>query len=325
MFSFGYNSQASDEGSCEVYFSKESITQTLPLDKRLISRLNSATVSIDAALYDLDSTPIANALINAHKRNVNVRVVLENTNADEDEVDLLEQAGIVVKDDGDNRGLMHHKFFIIDGRYVWTGSYNTTFNGAYRNNNNVLWIESMKLATNFTQEFREMYVLNQYGKFSDTNIQFPLITLKDGTEIRTFFSPENDTITPLLEEIRSAQKSIHFMAFSFTHDRLGDAIREKHKKGIVVKGIFDESGLNRYSEYQVMDRDGLSVTVDRTRGAMHHKVIIIDEKTVITGSYNFSKSAEIRNTENLLIIKGNKKIAQVYIDEFRRLGFPISK
>ena len=115
------------------------------------------------------------------------------------------------------------------------------------------------------------------------------------------------------------------MAFSFTHDKLGDAMREKHRNGIDVKGVFDESGLNRYSEYQIMDRDGLSVTVDRTRGAMHHKVIVIDEKTVITGSYNFSKSAEIRNSENLLIIKGNKKIAQAYIEEFKRLKFPFSK
>lgn len=320
--SYGDNVETTGEGFCEVFFREELITKSLPLDKRLILKLNSATVSIDAALYDLDSAPIAIALIDAHKRNVKVRIVIENDNVGENEIKLLKHAGIVVKDDGENSGLMHHKFFIIDERYVWTGSYNTTYNGAYRNNNNVLWIESKKLAANYTQEFREMYVLNQYGKSSDIDIQFPLIILKDGTEIRTYFSPENDTITPLLEEIESAQKSIHFMAFSFTHDKLGNAMRERYKQGVVVKGVFDESGLNRYSEYQIMERDGLYVTVDRTRGAMHHKVIVIDEKTVITGSYNFSKSAETRNTENLLIIKGNKKIAQAYIDEFYRLQFP---
>lgn len=325
VISYGYISEAFGQGSCKVYFSEELITKTIPLDKRLILKLNSAKVSIDAALYDLDSSPIASALIDAHKRNVNVRIVVENDNSDEDEIELLKQVGIVVKDDGDNRGLMHHKFFIIDGRYVWTGSYNTTFNGAYKNNNNVLWVDSEKLATNFTQEFSEMYVLNQYGKSSDKDIQFPLITLRDGTEIRTFFSPENDTITPLLNEIRSAKKSIHFMAFSFTHDKLGDAMREKYRQGIDVKGVFDESGINRYSEYMIMKKDGILVNVDRTRGAMHHKVIVIDEKTVITGSYNFSKSAETRNVENLLIIKGNKKIAQEYIDEFYRLKWPFSK
>lgn len=66
FISYGDISDNTREGSCEVYFREELITKTLPLDKRLILKLNSATVSIDAALYDLDSTPIAIALIDAH-------------------------------------------------------------------------------------------------------------------------------------------------------------------------------------------------------------------------------------------------------------------
>ena len=63
----------------------------------------------------------------------------------------------------------------------------------------------------------------------------------------------------------------------------------------------------------------MSVIQDKNRGAMHHKVIVIDEETVITGSYNFSKNAEERNSENLLIIKGNPDIAQAYLSEFDRI------
>ena len=64
----------------------------------------------------------------------------------------------------------------------------------------------------------------------------------------------------------------------------------------------------------------MSVIQDRNTGTMHHKVIVIDEETVITGSYNFSKNAEERNSENLLIIKGNPDIAQAYLAEFNRVA-----
>ena len=234
----------------------------------------------------------------------------------------LEESGIPVLDDGDNEGYMHHKFFVVDGRYVWTGSYNPTYRGAFKNNNNVVWIDSPALATNFTQEFRELFVLAEYDRSSDPNVPFPRITLNDGTKINTYFAPENDTITPLLKEIKAAEESIHFMAFSFTHDKLGEAMREQFKSGISVDGIFDanqKKSNKGYSEYDSMDKAGLSVRLDNEPGAMHHKVIIIDGETVITGSYNFSKNAETRNSENVLIIKGNKEIAQAYLDEFNRL------
>ena len=136
----------------------------------------------------------------------------------------------------------------------------------------------------------------------------------------TYFAPDNDTIPPLLREIESADKSIYFMAFSFTHDKLGKAMRDRFQKGVQVAGVFEERQISVHSEYESMKKAGIPVTVDTTEGTMHHKVIIIDEEIVITGSYNFSKNAETRNSENLLIIKGNKDIAQAYLDEFNRLN-----
>ncbi len=311
-------------GTWEVYFSKVhagELDKNTPhtLDKWLVAKLSLAKERIDAALYDLDSEPIADALINAHNRGVRVRVFTENDNADQEEIERLQDEGVPVRDDGDNAGYMHHKFIVIDERYVWTGSYNPTYNGAYKNNNNVIWIDSEPLAYNFTQEFREMFVSAQLDKSSDPHIPFPHITLNDGTQISTYFAPENDTISPLLKEITSAKKSIYFMAFSFTHDKLGKAMRDRFKLGVTMGGVFDESGLNAYSEYELMKKAGISVRVDRSSGAMHHKVIIIDEETVITGSYNFSKNAETKNSENLLIIKGNKDMARAYLEEFNQL------
>ncbi len=317
-----------EERAWEVFFSEVgAVNSPFSLEKRLVAKLDSAKERVDAALYDLDSEAIADALIDAHKREVKVRVFTEYDNIKnknenkESEIIRLQKADVPVLDDGDNQGLMHHKFIVIDERYVWTGSYNPTYNGAYKNNNNVIWIDSEPLAYNFTQEFREMFVSAQLDKSSDPHIPFPHITLNDGTQISTYFAPENDTISPLLKEIKSAKKSIYFMVFSFTHDKLGKAMRDQYKKGIPVEGVFDRSQnqKDKYSEYEPMKKEGLLVRMDNNSGKIHHKVIVIDEETVITGSYNFSKRAEEQNSENLLIIKGNKDIAQAYLNEFNRL------
>ena len=309
------SSETITEAASEVYFSE--IGAGGPsLEKRLVTRLANAAERIDAALYHLDSAPIADALIEAHNRGVQVRMVTETDNIDEEAIGRLQEVGIQVADDGNPDSYMHHKFIVIDERYVWTGSYNTTYNGAYKNNNNVIFIDSVPLAYNFAQEFRELFLDMEVAQSSGGFVT----KLSDGTQISTYFSPKNDTISPLLKEIQSAEKSIHFMAFSFTHDALGNAMRDRFESGINVRGVFEErQANNQYSEFNTMKDAGLPVVLDKNRGTMHHKVIVIDGETVITGSYNFSKNAETRNNENLLIIKENREIAEAYVSEFERI------
>ena len=307
------------DGAWEVYFSEvHAGGSSYSLERRLVDRLGAATLQVDAALYDLTSKPITEAFIKAHKRGIRVRIFTEADNVDQ-EIERLQAVGIPVADDGENDGLMHHKFVVIDEQYVWTGSYNLTYNGAYKNNNNVIFFDSVPLAYNFTQEFRELWLAVPAEKPSGTSITYPKVKLSDGTEIHTYFSPESETISPLLSEIESAEESIHFMAFSFTHDAIGEAMRNRFKSGVKVRGVFEERHIDEHSEFAAMKAVGLPVIQDKNRAAMHHKVIVIDAETVVTGSYNFSKNAEKRNNENLLIIKGNREIAAAYLAEFEKL------
>ena len=154
-----------------VYFSEVDSTVSGPsLEERLVDKLTAATAVVDAALYDLGSESIATAFINAHNRGVKVRVFTENDYAEEEEIQQLQRHGVPVRDDGDNDGYMHHKFIVIDKRYVWTGSYNTTYNGAYKNNNNVVWIDSVQLAENFTKEFQVIYTSRGEEKLPQKDI-----------------------------------------------------------------------------------------------------------------------------------------------------------
>lgn len=307
-------------GMWEVYFSEvDTGANHYSLEKRLVEKLTTAALRVDAALYHLDSARVADGLIKAHRRGVQVQVVTETDNIDEDAIAQLQEAGIPVAEDGDPDSYMHHKFIVIDEQYVWTGSYNTTYNGAYKNKNNVIFIDSAPLAYNFTQEFRELFRQMRAEKPTGASVVHPKVTLSDGTQIFTHFSPDNDIISSLVKEIGSAKKSIHFMAFSFTEDALGSAMRNRFESGIDIQGVFEKRQISQYSEYEQMKAAGMSVIQDRNKGTMHHKVIVIDEETVITGSYNFSKNAEERNSENLLIIKGNPDIAQAYLAEFDRI------
>ena len=309
-----------NHGQLEVYFSEVNGAVTGPnLEKRIVNKLTSATAVVDAALYDLNAKSIATAFINAHNKGVKVRVLTENSHVEKKEIQRLLREGIPVRDDGNDDGYMHHKFIIIDQRYVWTGSYNTTYNGAFKNDNNVVWIDSVPLAENFTKEFQTIYSSRGEEKLPQKSIPNPHVTLSDGTQISTYFSPGSETISPLLQEINSAKESINFMVYSFTHDKIGKAIRDQFQNGVKVGGVFDENQISKYSEYDPMEKLGMSVKIDETSGTMHHKVIIIDEETVITGSYNFSRRAETQNSENLLIIKGNKDAARAYISEYNRL------
>jgi phosphatidylserine/phosphatidylglycerophosphate/cardiolipin synthase-like enzyme len=107
------------------------------IDEALAEAIDQARLSVDVAIYDLNLWSIRDALINAHRRGVAVRLLTDSDNMDEMEIQELKEAGIEVL--GDRReSLMHDKYVIIDRSEVWTGSMNFTTGGAYLDNNNLI-------------------------------------------------------------------------------------------------------------------------------------------------------------------------------------------
>ena len=196
---------------------------------------------------------------------------------------------------------------------------NLTLNGAYRSDNNLIQIRSAKLAHNYLVEFEEMFLDHQFGSASPANTPNPILNV-DGTQLEVYFSPDDGTIERLLELVKDAQDEILFMAYSFTDDDLAQAILDRAGEGIVVAGVFDKSQAlsNTGGEYTNLVENGIAVRLDGNRYGMHHKVIIIDERIVVTGSYNFSANAKTRNDENTLVIH-DPEIAEFYREEFARV------
>jgi len=209
---------------------------------------------------------------------------------------------------------MHNKFCIFDEKIVFTGSMNPTYNDAYKNENNILVIHSKEVSKIYLDEFKEMYEDNIFSAGTKTNNPF---FKTNNLTIATFFCPEDNCITKIAKILDSAKESIYFMHFSFTHELISSILTNKK---IEIKGIFDNrlvNGLN--SQYQYLLKNNISVKINKKR-TIHHKVFIIDNETVITGSMNPSVNGNTKNDENIIIIK-NKEIAKKYLEEFMRIYY----
>ena len=311
-----------DPGWYQVYFSDPDSAAASTLrggpDARLAEAIDLARISVDVAMDSLNLWSLRDALLDAHRRGVAVRVVIESEALDSEEVQDLLEGGIQIVDDR-RQGLMHNKFAIIDRNEVWTGSMNFTVSGAYRSDNNLLRVLSPQLAENYLVEFEEMFLDFQFGADSPANTPHPVLEV-GGNPVEVYFSPEDGTLERVLDLVRDAGHSVRFMAYSFTDDDLAQALIDVHNAGVAVAGVLDQAQAlsNTGGEYQNLLRAGIDVRLDGNPGSMHHKVLIIDGEVVVTGSYNFSKSARTRNDENTLILQ-NPEIAARYLEEFERV------
>jgi phosphatidylserine/phosphatidylglycerophosphate/cardiolipin synthase-like enzyme len=313
------------EKEWKVYFTNPSrikkSTVTNPRDG-LIEIIKNSKKSFYGAFYDISSMPVADEMIAAYLRGVDVKLVTDNDTFSGAAISKILESGIpVIPDTGP--GLMHNKFAVIDGSTVFTGSYNTTDNCTWKNNNNALIIKSQELADIYNSEFDEMFYSGVFGNRIEDGAFRQLqkkyhVKLND-LNINVYFAPEDNVEKIIHDRINNAKKSIRFMQFSFTSDVIGEVIIKKFKEGLDVQGVFEKKGSNtEYSEYVKMIVESVPVRLDKNRDTMHHKVIIIDDYRVITGSFNISKNANLRNDENIIILD-SAELASKYIEEFNRI------
>ena len=212
---------------------------------------------------------------------------------------------------------LHNKFLVVDNIAVWTGSWNFTDGDTYRLNNNAIQVQSPELAQNYTVEFEKMFVQHTFGPNKAAGVPYP-VTI-NGVQVENYFAAEDDVADHIVEHLQQAQQSIHFLAFSFTDDLIGDAVTERAKAGVEVAGVFENTGSEtKFSEYGRMKQAGLDVLQDGDPYVMHHKVFVIDGREVLFGSYNFSANADKDNDENLLIID-DPQLAAAFEAEFQQV------
>lgn len=287
-------------------------------DEKLVAAIDQARISVDMAMYNFNLWSVRDALVAAQRRGVDVRVVVDNENMDEPEVQDLIDVGIpVVSDAGES--LMHHKFAIIDRREIWTGSMNFSVGGAYKDANSLLRVQDPKVAEDFLVEFDEMFEDGLFGYASPTDTPYPVVMIGED-RVEVYFSPDDGVLDRLVDLVGEADQEVRFLAYSFTADRLAEAMLAQAQVGVEISGVFDRSQVrsNTGGEFERLKAAGLDVRQANTPNLMHHKVLIIDRQIVAVGSYNFTRSAEEFNDENLMIIE-NGELAEQYLQVFEAL------
>ena len=274
-------------------------------EDRLHRLIESANVSVHCALYDVELESIVDALKEKAK-DVDVGLVTDKDNSEHlFGIDYVSNTG--------THQLMHDKFCVIDGEIVFMGSYNPTITGM-RNDNNMLVIYSKYIASNYEDEFSEL----EGRVFGDGgNVRYPVVYVND-VRYENYFCPEDDCGGKIMEVLSGAQESIDFMCFTFTHDGIGDAIVDAHDRGVHVRGVFEKFQRSKWSEYEKLLGNDVSVKWDGNPKNMHHKVFIVDGKIVVTGSFNPTKAGDTKNDENILVIYDDG-IAGRFTEEFERV------
>lgn len=131
--------------------------------------------------------------------------------------------------------------------------------------------------------------------------------------VSAYFSPNGGCTEAIVEALNAAKATILVQAYSFTSAPIAKALIEAHKRHVDVQVILDKSQrTERYSGATFLSNEGIPVFIDAAHKIAHNKVMVVDGKTVITGSFNFTKSAEEGNAENLLVISSAPELAQRY-------------
>lgn len=129
---------------------------------------------------------------------------------------------------------------------------------------------------------------------------------------KAHFSPRGGCTEAITNELGKAKTSVLIQAYSFTSAPIAGAVVAAHRRGVKVQVVLDKSQRTaNYSSADFLANSGVPVLIDDKHAIAHSKTIIIDGKTVLTGSFNFSKAAEESNAENLLILS-DPELAKTY-------------
>ncbi len=348
---FSTASPPQSSGAINAYFNKSVTTNAAAwhaangnadLLAQLLPRLDNAKRSIDASFYNLSGTPgnaIAAALVAAKNRGVKVRVICEYDNSTASGFTALTSGGVPLINDrfdplNGGLGLMHNKFVSVDSRggapestWVWTGSWNPTDPGTNDDYQNSIEIQDQALANTYTLEFNEMWGsstdtpnsgVSRFGARKQDNT--PHFFVIGGKPVECYFSPSDYVTGKIISLINGAQHSVGFELLTLTRSDISAALISRHNAGVAVRGDLDNNS-DSGTEYPALITAGVDVHVKNGgAGLLHHKYCVVDAENplynaaVLTGSHNWSSSAENSNNENTVIVR-DFDIANQYLQE----------
>lgn len=338
-----YATVSNSSGNIHVYFNgpvntavatvEEAQSLGVDMNDTVAAWITSAQHTLDVAAYNFNDQTLEDAFEAAANNGVLIRWIYEGQNANVGLSNLPESVVTHPRTDGEGSG-MHNKFIIGDAEYpesafVLTGSTNLTTGNLVQDLNNVIVFEDQSLARAYTMEFNEMWGADGMtpdaanAKFGpDKTWNTPVDFLVGGVPVELYFSPSDGTTNAIREEIEAADSEFEFALLALTRDDLGDAIAQLGESFFVNPIGAIEQVNTTGSEYDNLLSSGVQVYHHNISGDLHHKYAIVDhaspsnDPVVITGSHNWSSTAENVNDENTVIVH-DARVANLYHQEFQ--------
>jgi hypothetical protein len=295
------------------------------IETDLIQRIDNVTSTLDIAMYNTGRFSVVQALTRAVQRGVNVRFIAD----DETSNTALEGQLSFPIFYRSGSGIMHNKFVIGDAdipdlAWLWTGSTNLTSNQLSTDPNHAYIIHDQALARSYKLEFDEMWGElpdrsdARYGDFKTNNT---VHLFKTGeTLIESYFSPSDETNCHLIDALRTTDHQVLIGLLLLTYEELVDVIIDLHQQGKEVRVILEDEE-NSMDAFARLTAAGVNMVTHDPSPIFHHKYAIIDEgyldsdPQVITGSHNWTWSADNTNDENTLIIH-DQTVTNIFRQEF---------
>ena len=344
-----YSTASAQPGWVRVVFNREvdtGVSQGTPavsalgsIADTIAAYIDRAQATLDVAVYNTSNYTIVGAVNDAVARGVQVRWIAEGANANFALSALNNNVPVLYRTNSPGSG-MHNKFVVIDAgdpanAQVLTGSTNFTQGNLFDDPNNLVIVRDRALALAYTLEFEEMWggsgpqpvpANSRFGedKTDNTPHRFQV----GGTLIESFFSPSDGTTHAIREQLDDAQASIELALFILTENTLRDALLQAHAEGVWVRGVVDDVSAPG-SDFYTLAGAGIDLYAhDVFPELLHHKYAIVDhadpggDPRVITGSHNWTFSANTVNDENTLIIH-DPAVADQFFQEWtaRRNAF----
>ena len=320
------------------------------LEKVIVDFIDAADDSLLVAVQELDNPVIADALDRAARRkkpgtNTNLRVrfvgegdylkekkPIEPSNAPSDldpnriEFVQLLRGAVDCKIDF-NPKIFHHKFVIRDkGKAkaaVLTGSTNFTVTDTHRNLNHLAIFHDDGVVAAYDSEFDQLWDGIFGARSPNLTATDPLTLNIEGTEVQILFSPDNNPELRIVNEILKAQQEAYFLMFTFASSTtIDDALISRLQAGnFTVKGVLDSSqSVQSWAPVPALLAAAAQLRKDAlpNQGKLHHKLLVLDEKVVIGGSFNYTAPANRYNDENIFIIR-NAGVAKFCKQEVERI------
>ena len=340
-----YATVSESSGDIHVYFTgsvdtsvatdEEAMSLGTATNDTIAAWITSAQHTLDIAVYNTNNVAIENALNTAAANGVQIRYIAEGSNANLGIEAFDSSIAVHYRTDNEGSG-MHNKFFIGDADYpetafVLTGSTNMTTANLNTDKNNVIVFQDQSVARGYRLEFNEMWGSDTMtpdaseSKFGpDKSVNTPLKYIVGGSPVEVYFSPTDGTTSAIRQTIETMDYDMAFALLSFTRDDLADAIINEASFFVTPQGIIEQIG-GTGAEYENLVAAGIDVHSHQgVADQLHHKYAVIDyseplsDPTVLTGSHNWSSTAENTNDENTVIVH-DARVANLYYQEFRGL------